>query len=141
MQKELSASTVSPHKLQKQPQPCRGGRLFLYGDYKNKHQDQNHDDRGHIHVALTPPASRIETGRIGTSRSPETKTVCRRKERTNRLSRGGRDNSLGSAASAADFVILSYCFCSDKQFFLRSGFTTRKATTATRQSDGCHDKT
>ena len=47
----------------------------------------------------------------------EQKTVYRRKERTNRLSRGGRDNSLGSAASAADFVILSYCFCFDKQFF------------------------
>ena len=72
-----------------------------------------------------PPVSGIGTERKGTSRFPETK-VARGNERTNRLSRGGRDNSLGSAASAADFVILSYCFCFDKQFFCDQDLQSEK---------------
>ena len=109
MQKELSASTVSPHVRKNNRDLMALGRLFFYCEHENDHKDQDNDDRGNVHDVFTPPVSRIGTGRIGTSRFPETK-VAEEKERTNRLSRWGRDNSLRSAVFTANNSSISYYY-------------------------------
>ena len=86
-----------------------GGRLFFYCEHENDHKDQDNDDRGNVHDVFTPPVSSIGTGRIGTSRFPET-NAAEEKERTNRLSRWGRDNSLRSTVFTANNSSISYYF-------------------------------
>ena len=100
MQKELSASTVSPQVRKNNRYRWTLGRLFFYCKNKNDHKDQDNGDRGNVHDVFTPPVSSIGTGRIGTSRSPETK-AAEGNERANRLSRWERYNSLRPAVFAA----------------------------------------